>query len=76
MAKTSIKDLKQELIDTIANIDKGKVTIPDLKTLSEAVSILSTIKDEPVDYMDMWLKMSAGGFGFKPTTVSDLKEDK
>lgn len=76
MEKITIKSLKNELMETIANIDKDKVTVTDLKILAEAVGILSTIKEDPVDYMDVIMKMSSGGFGFKPTTVSDLKGDE
>lgn len=76
MEKITIKDLKQELIDTIAKIDKEKITISDIKIISDAVSVLSTIKDDPVDYMDVLLKMSSGGFCYKPATVSDLKGEE
>lgn len=73
MSKITIKDLKQDLMDTIAKIDKEKVTISDLKTLSETVGVLSTIKENQTDYMDVLMKMSTNCFGYKPTTVSDLK---
>ena len=73
MSKITIKDLKQDLMDTINKIDKEKVTISDLKTLAETVGVLSTIKENQTDYMDVLMKMSSTGFGYKPTTVSDLK---
>lgn len=73
MSKITIKDLKQDLMDTIDKIDKEKVTISDLKTLAETVGVLSTIKENQTDYMDVLMKMSSTGFGYKPTTVSDLK---
>ena len=73
MSKNTITELKQELMDTIAKIDKEKVTISDLKTLAETVGVLSTIKENQTDYMDVVMKMSTNGFGYKPTTVSDLK---
>ena len=73
MSKITITELKQELMDTIEKIDKEKVTISDLKTLSETVGVLSTIKENQTDYMDVLMKMSSSGFGYKPTTVSDLK---
>ena len=73
MSKITIKDLKQDLMDTIDKIDKEKVTISDLKTLAETVGVLSTIKENQTDYMDVLMKMSTSGFGYKPTTVSDLK---
>lgn len=73
MSKITIKDLKQDLVDTIDKIDKEKVTISDLKTLAETVGVLSTIKENQTDYMDVLMKMSTSGFGYKPTTVSDLK---
>ena len=73
MSKITIKDLKQDLVDTIDKIDKEKVTISDLKTLAETVGVLSTIKENQTAYMDVLMKMSTNGFGFKPTTVSDLK---
>lgn len=73
MSKITITELKQELMDTIEKIDKEKVTISDLKTLAETVGVLSTIKENQTDYMDVLMKMSSGVFGYKPTTVSDLK---
>ena len=73
MSKITIKGLKQDLMDTIDKIDKEKVTISDLKTLAETVGVLSTIKENQTDYMDVLMKMSSTGFGYKPTTVSDLK---
>ena len=73
MSKITIKDLKQDLMDTIDKIDKEKVTISDLKTLAETVGVISTIKENQTDYMDVLMKMSSTGFGYKPTTVSDLK---
>ena len=73
MSKITINDLKQDLMDTIDKIDKEKVTISDLKTLAETVGVLSTIKENQTDYMDVLMKMSSTGFGYKPTTVSDLK---
>ena len=73
MSKITIKDLKQDLMDTIDKIDKEKVTISELKTLAETVGVLSTIKENQTDYMDVLMKMSTSGFGYKPTTVSDLK---
>lgn len=73
MSKITITELKQELMDTIEKIDKEKVTISDLKTLAETVGVLSTIKENQTDYMDVLMKMSTSGFGYKPTTVSDLK---
>lgn len=73
MSKITIKELKQELMDTIQKIDKDKITVSDLKILAETVGVLSTIKENQTDYMDVLMKMSSGGFGYKPTTVSDLK---
>ena len=73
MSKITITELKQELMDTIEKIDKEKVTISDLKTLAETVGVLSAIKENQTDYMDVLMKMSSTGFGYKPTTVSDLK---
>ena len=73
MSKITITELKQELMDTIEKIDKEKVTISDLKTLAETVGVLSTIKENQTDYMDVLMKMSSVGFGYKPNTVSDLK---
>ena len=73
MSKITITELNQDLMDTIEKIDKEKVTISDLKTLAETVGVLSTIKENQTDYMDVLMKMSSTGFGYKPTTVSDLK---
>ncbi len=73
MGNRTIKDLKQELIDVIANIDKEKITISDLKVLAECINILSTVNDNPINYLDIIASMTSNGFGYKPTTVSDLK---
>lgn len=73
MSKITIKELKQELMDTIEKIDKDKVTVSDLKIIAETIGVLSTIKENQTDYMDVFMKMSSMGFGYKPTTVSDLK---
>lgn len=71
--ENTIKSLKQELIDTIARIDKVKLTIVDLKTLSETVAVLSTIKEDQMDYMDLLLKMMPFCGGIKPPIIEDMK---
>lgn len=76
MSKITIKELKQELINTIQKIDKDKITVSDLKILAETVGVLSAIRENQTDYMDVLMKMSSAGFGYKPTTVSDLKGDE
>lgn len=76
MSEITIKDLKQGLMETIQKIDKNKVTVSDLKILAETVSVLSTIKDKPMDYMDYFMQASSASFSYKPTTVSDLKGDE
>ena len=73
MSEVTIAELKLELMDSIKNIDKGKVTVSDLKILAETISVLSTIKESQTDYMDVLMQMSSGVLGYKPTTVSDLK---
>lgn len=69
----TVKDLKQQLVDTVSGIDKSKLTIFDLKTLAEAVQVLSTIKTAKMDYTDILMNSMALGFGNKPTIISDLK---
>lgn len=76
MNEITIKELKQELMKTIKEIDKNKVMISDLKTLAETIGVLSTIKENQKDYMDILMDMHSSGFGFKPTTVSDVKGDE
>lgn len=73
MSKITITDLKQELMDTIKGIDKDKITISDMKILAETIGVLSNIKEIQTDYMDVLMKMTSSWFGYKPTTVSDLK---
>lgn len=72
MVKT-VKTLKQDLIDTVAKIDKEKLTIVDLKTLSETVGIIANIKEENVDFSDIFAKISSCN-AYKPQTVHELKE--
>lgn len=61
---------------TVRAICTAMDTVSDLKILAETVNVLSTIKDKPMDYMDYFLQASSAGFGYKPTTVSDLKGDE
>ena len=76
MSEITTNELKQELMDTIKKIDKDKITITDMKIIAETISVLSTIKETQTDYMDILLKMSSNGFGYKPITVSDLRGDE
>lgn len=76
MQNITVKMLKQELMDTIKKIDKDKITVSDLKILAETVGVLANINDNPINYMDILAKASSNCFGYKPTTVSDLKGDE
>lgn len=76
MQEITVKMLKQELMDTIKKIDKDKITVSDLKILAETVGVLANINDNTINYMDILAKASSGCFGYKPTTVSDLKGDE
>lgn len=74
MKNKTITDLKTKLIDAVGEIDTSKITLYDLKLLADTVSVLSSINDKPIDFMDAFSKISATGFGAKQTTLSDLKE--
>lgn len=74
MAIKTITDLKTKLINAIEEIDTSKVTLYDLKTLAETVSVLANINDKPFDFMDAYSKVASMGFGSKSVTLSDLKE--
>lgn len=76
MEKTTIGDLKQEIIDTIKGIDKDKLTLCDIKLLADTLSVLAGIRESQTDYLDAILNKCSAGFGYKPTTISDLKGDK
>ena len=67
----TVKDLKQQLVDTVSSIDKSKLT----KTLAETVEVLSRIKTAEMDYTDLLVKSMGIGFGNKPTVISELKEE-
>lgn len=72
----TITDLKTKLINAINEIDTSKVTLCDLKTLAETVSVLANINDKPFDFVDALSKASSMGFCSKSATLSDLKEGK
>lgn len=74
MKKKTITDLKEKLINAIDDIDTSKLTLCDLKLLTDTVSVLANINDKPFDFMEAYSKISATGFGAKQTTLSDLKE--
>ena len=75
MEEISIKTLKQQLMTTISEIDKSKLTIYDLKALAETVGVISNIKETEVDYLDALMKTASGGFGPSPKIISELKGD-
>ena len=76
MEDTTVKDLKQQLIDTVSGIDKSKLTIFDLHTLAETVKIISETSDTSTNYLDLLSKTVAGGFGnTKPSTIADLSKE-
>lgn len=75
MEKITVKELKQQLVDTVSSIDKSKLTIFDLKILAETVEVLSRIKTAEMDYTDLLVKSMGIGFGNKPTVISELKEE-
>ena len=73
----TVKDLKQQLIDTVSKIDKSKLTVFDLHNLSETVKIISEISETNTNYLELLSKTVTSGFGnSKPNTIADLsKED-
>lgn len=75
MSKITVKELKQQLVDTVSSIDKSKLTIFDLKTLSETVEVLSMIKTADMDYTDLLVKSMGMGLCSKPNVISELKEE-
>lgn len=68
----TISDLKMKIINAIDEIDTSKLTLMDLKLLSDTVGVLSSINDKPMDFMDIYSKMS-NCYGVKQNTLSDLK---
>lgn len=73
--KITIEDLKQELMETIHKIDKEKITVFDIKTISETVSIISTIKENQTEYFETLMETFKSSSTAKPPTVSELKGD-
>lgn len=76
MGEKTIKDLKTKLIEAIYGIDTSKITLVDLKTVAEIVSVLALINDKPFDYTDVFSKISSMGLGLNSTTLCDLKESE
>ena len=76
MEKKTIADLKAKLINSIYEIDTSKITLCDLKLLSDTVSVIANINEKSFDYMDAFLKLQTTGFGSKQNTLSDLKESE
>ncbi|MBQ5317495.1 MAG: hypothetical protein J6K17_00180 [Oscillospiraceae bacterium] len=76
MARKTISDLKDKLIEAVDSIDVSKITIYDLKTLADTVSVISGINENTFDVAQTFLEMSKKGFSQKPITLSDLKGDE
>ena len=74
MGTKNIADLKEKIVNAIDEIDTSKLTLCDLKLLTDTVSVLANINDKPFDVMDAYAKLVATGFGAKQTTLSELKE--
>lgn len=68
----NIDQAKNELIDTMTSIDKGKLSLTDLRLYAETLKIISDI--QPKSYAEMLAETFSGNaLGYKPATVSDLK---
>lgn len=68
----NIEQAKSDLIQTLSDIDKEKLSLSDLKLYAETLRTISEIQSK--SYAEMLAEtLSGGGFGYKPATVSDLK---
>lgn len=68
----NIEEAKNNLLATIDNIDRNKLSLLDLKTYAETLKIISEIQTK--SFSDYISQISNGfGCGYKPTTISELK---
>lgn len=69
----NIEQAKADLIETLESIDKGKLSLPDLKLYAEVLKIVSDIQEK--SYYEI-MKETLSGFGgapYKPATISEMK---
>lgn len=69
-----LEHAKNELISTLESMDKNKLSLPDLQLYANILKTLSEIQTK--SYTECLAETFAavgGGFGMKPSTVSDLK---
>ncbi len=72
----TLDEIKSELVDHIYGIDKGKLSIYDLKTYVEMVKIMDEIEraNKPDKWMELLGTMSTVGFGpqYKPVEMKEV----
>lgn len=75
MKHKTIIDLKNKLVNAVAEIDTSKITLCDLKLLADTVNVIAGINEKPFDFVDAYSKISSIGGGTHYTVLSDLKEE-
>lgn len=67
----TIEQAKTNLLLTLESMDKDKLSLGDLQLYANILRTISEIQSK--SYMECLAETFSGGFGFKPSTVSDLK---
>lgn len=68
-----VEQAKKDLLDTMASIDKDKLSLPELKLYAETLKIVADIQSK--SYIEYLASLTTSGFGStnKPATISDMK---
>lgn len=68
-----VEQAKNDLLETMASIDKDKLSLYDLKLYAETLRIVSETQSK--GYMEYLAGLATSGFGstYNPATISDMK---
>lgn len=67
----TIEQAKNNLLLTLESMDKDKLSLGDLQLYANILRTISEIQTK--SYMECITETLSGGFGMRPSTVSDLK---
>jgi hypothetical protein len=71
---TTIKDLKQKILDAMNEVDLSKVSIDELQKYTSTLGNLDLIAKEPdKTYKEMIEKIANVGCTYKPRTIESMK---
>lgn len=72
----TIKEAKDELLNTMNSINKDKLSLPDLRLYAETLKVISEIQTKSYgEYMAEMMGSAVGGFGMRQATVSEMRGD-